>query len=95
MSNIIKIKDIEHLSYLCRLKLSSEEKKRIGKDLKKILDFFSELRNLDLEKEEPFLFEDQVNISREDEVKTCNPEIYLSKAPLKERQFFKVPRILN
>jgi len=88
-------KNFEHLAYLSRLELDKKEKEKIMSDFPRIVDFFSELQALNVKNEEPFLFEDQVNICREEVARVCNQEKYLSRAPARERQFFKVPRVLN
>jgi len=96
MKDKITSKEIEHLAQLSRLDLSEKEKAKMTKDLSDILDFVSELKEMKVEKEKPFLFEDQINISREGEkLIDYDSEGYLKQAPKRERQFFKVPRILN
>ena len=88
-------KEVEHLADLSRLELSEEEKEKMAKDISLILDFVNELQGLDVKKEKPFLFEDQINITRLDkDAKEKKVEKYLQAAPDRERQFFKVPRIL-
>ena len=89
-------KQIEHLAFLARLSLSADEKTRLAKELPAILEFVAELRKLRVENEEPFLFEDQVNVFREDEeIEKQANESLLALAPERLRQFFKVPRILR
>lgn len=96
MAKIIGPKEIEHLAQLSRLDLSKKEKAKMTQDLGNILDFVSELKEMDVEKEPPFLFEDQINVSRASEKPLdYDSETYLKQAPKRERQFFKVPRILH
>jgi aspartyl-tRNA(Asn)/glutamyl-tRNA(Gln) amidotransferase subunit C len=91
----INKQEIEHLADLSRLQLSEEEKEKMAKEMGSILDFVNDLQELDVEDEKPFLFEDQINITREDKNgKEKKVEQYLRAAPDRERQFFKVPRIL-
>jgi len=91
----INKQEIEHLAELSRLQLSDEEKEKMAKEMGSILDFVNDLQGLDVEDEKPFLFEDQINITREDKNgKEKKVEQYLQAAPERERQFFKVPRIL-
>jgi len=87
--------EVGHLSELSRLSLTQEEGEKLSNDIDNILEFVNELQELDVKNEKPFLFEDQVNIIREDqEPNTCESEEFLKSAPDRERQFFKVPRIL-
>ncbi len=96
MAKRFSLREIEHLASLCRLSLDEKEKEKMARDLSQILDFVEELKSLDVEKEEPFLFEDQVNSFREDgKAQDTEPERYLTLAPERLRQFFKVPRILK
>jgi aspartyl-tRNA(Asn)/glutamyl-tRNA(Gln) amidotransferase subunit C len=91
----ISLEEIEHLADLSRLDLSDQEKTKMAKDITEILELVNELQTAGVEKEKPFLFEDQVNITREDEnPKDQKEEEFLQAAPDRERQFFKVPRIL-
>lgn len=88
--------EVDHLAFLARLSLKDKEKVKMAQDLSQIVDFVSELRELKVEKEEPFLFEDQVNVFRQDkDLGKDKAEKYLSLAPERKRQFFKVPRILK
>jgi len=95
MKPLIDYHEINHLTQLCKLDFSESEKTHMAKDLATILDFVSELKEFKVEKEAPFLFEGQINIVRErDEEKIWKAGNLLKIAPKKERQFFKVPRIL-
>jgi aspartyl-tRNA(Asn)/glutamyl-tRNA(Gln) amidotransferase subunit C len=95
MSNKITKEEIEHLAQLSRLDLTEVEKNKMASDAVEILALVDELQKAGVEKEQPFLFEDQVNITRDDNnPKNENEEEFLKAAPDRERQFFKVPRIL-
>ncbi|MDD3773758.1 MAG: Asp-tRNA(Asn)/Glu-tRNA(Gln) amidotransferase subunit GatC [Patescibacteria group bacterium] len=95
MNNKITKEEIEHLADLSRLELTDAEKTKMAKDAVEILALVDDLQKAGVEKEQPFLFEDQVNITREDNnPQDCNEEEFLKQAPDRERQFFKVPRIL-
>ena len=107
MKNKITQAEVNHLADLSRLDLSTDEKAKMAQDIDGILNLVDELQELDLKNEKPFLFEDQVNIVREDgpshhpsclhqaEIKDePRQEEFLKAAPDRDSKFFKVPRIL-
>lgn len=95
MKNKITKQEIEHLAQLSRLDLSDMEKSKMAEDAAEILELIAGLQKAGVKKEKPFLFEDQINIIREDKnPQNQNEEEFLAAAPDRERQFFKVPRIL-
>jgi aspartyl-tRNA(Asn)/glutamyl-tRNA(Gln) amidotransferase subunit C len=67
--------EVEHIAKLARLELNEKEKGKFAEQLSSILDYFNELKKVDLSKVEPTA---QVtglqNISRPDEVKKCDEE---------------------
>lgn len=73
------------------------EKAEIKKDLQKMISFIEKLNELDTTGVEPLLFmTDEVNVLREDEVKgSITRQEGLMNAPLKDEQFFKVPKVIR
>lgn len=88
---------IDQLSNLARLTFRPEEKEGIRTDLQKMISFIEKLNELDTTGVEPLLFmTDEVNVLREDEVKgSITREEGLLNAPLKDDQFFKVPKVIR
>ena len=88
---------IDRLANLARLTFEPAEKAEIKQDLQKMISFIEKLNELDTTGVEPLLFmTDEVNILREDEVKgSITRDEGLLNAPLKDEQFFKVPKVIK
>lgn len=87
----------DKLANLSRLTFDPIEKAEIKKDLQKMISFIEKLNELDTTGVEPLLFmTDEVNVLREDEVKgSITRQEGLMNAPLKDEQFFKVPKVIR
>ncbi|MEK6936863.1 MAG: Asp-tRNA(Asn)/Glu-tRNA(Gln) amidotransferase subunit GatC [Nanoarchaeota archaeon] len=87
---------IERVAKVSRLNLKEEEKESFVKDFKDVLEVFSKIGkvktdNLDLSVQ-PVKFE---NVFREDKVeKSLNEKEVFKNTELKEKGFFKGPKIL-
>lgn len=90
-------KEVRHVAKLARLRLSDSEIEGYRKDLNSILNYVETLEELDTDGVKPMSHVmDTRNIWREDlPADTGNPEDLLTNAPLKEKGYFKVPRILD
>lgn len=95
---MISKKEVEHIANLSRLSLSSQEIKKMEKDLSAILGYFDSLKKVDIREIEPtshpVLIE---NIMREDVVKEQSTEKankLLKAVPKKEGRYVKVKSIL-
>ena len=88
---------VDHLANLSRLSFKPEEKEAVRVDLEKMISFIEKLNELDTTGVEPLLFmTDEVNVLREDQVKgSITREEGLLNAPLKDEQFFKVPKVIR
>ena len=78
-------------------RFAPEEKADIKKDLQKMISFIEKLNELDTSGVEPLLFmTDEVNVLRDDEVKgSIARKDGLLNAPLKDEEFFKVPKVIK
>lgn len=87
----------DRLANLARLTFEPAEKAEIKQDLQKMIAFIEKLNELDTTGAEPLLFmTDEVNVLREDEVKgSVTRHEGLLNAPLKDEQFFKVPKVIR
>jgi aspartyl/glutamyl-tRNA(Asn/Gln) amidotransferase C subunit len=89
--------EIAHVAKLARLKLCDAEIASYQKDLNSILDYVETLRELDTEQVSPMSHVLEVkNVWREDkpgEAKETDP--LLSNAPMSEKGYYKVPKILE
>lgn len=88
---------IEKLANLARLNFDEAGKTAIKKDLQNMIQFVDKLKELDTTGVEPLLhMSDAVNILRADEVKgSITRSAALQNAPLHDKQFFKVPKVIK
>jgi aspartyl/glutamyl-tRNA(Asn/Gln) amidotransferase C subunit len=88
---------VAHVAKLARLRLDDSEAASYQKDLNSILDYVEALRELDTEKIRPMSHILEVtNVWREDRPgKSKQTDSLLSNAPMMEKDYFKVPKILE
>jgi aspartyl-tRNA(Asn)/glutamyl-tRNA(Gln) amidotransferase subunit C len=95
---MITKKDLEHIGWLSRLELSEKDTEKYTPKLNPVLDYFSELDEVDTEGVEPTYHVIALcNVFREDEVNTkcsLDQDEALSNAPNKQDGFFKAPRMM-
>lgn len=89
--------DLGHLAELARLNLSESEAEAYHRDLNAVLEYVETLRDLDTQKVEPMSHVLKLtNLWREDEpVESKEAAPIISNAPNREKDFFKVPKILE
>jgi aspartyl-tRNA(Asn)/glutamyl-tRNA(Gln) amidotransferase subunit C len=89
--------EVDHIAHLARLELSSEEKTQFSRDLSGILNYVTQLRELDTsEIEATFTVIPLRNVFREDRAEpSISPDEALSNAPEREGDYFRMPRILG
>ena len=97
VSERISMDHVRHIAKLARLKLSESEALLYQKDLNSILEYVETLRELDAENVRPMSHVIPMqNVWREDKPgKAGKPEEILSNAPTREKDFFKVPKIIE
>ena len=88
---------IDQLAHLSRLHFSDEEKIAMKEDMQKMIAFVEKLKEVDVTNVEPLMhMSDSINVLREDEIKgSISREDALLNAPLKDEQFFKVPKVIR
>ncbi|MFL9482295.1 Asp-tRNA(Asn)/Glu-tRNA(Gln) amidotransferase subunit GatC [Chitinophagaceae bacterium LWZ2-11] len=93
----ITIETVEKLAALARLRFNEDEKQSMTHDLKNMISFVEKLQELDTTGIEPVLhMGDAVNALRKDEVKgSISRDEALSNSPVKDQQFFKVPKVIK
>ncbi len=93
----ISRKDVEHIAELSRLALTEEEISLYTEQLKKILHYVEKLSAVDTSGIEPTTYTIPLQrMRRKDEVNPSLPvEEVLRNAPEKEKNCFKVPRIIE
>ncbi len=96
-SERISLDHVRHIAKLARLKLTDSEVLLYQKDLNSILEYIETLRELDAENVRPMSHVIPMkNVWREDKPgKAGKPEEILANAPAREKNFFKVPKIIE
>jgi aspartyl-tRNA(Asn)/glutamyl-tRNA(Gln) amidotransferase subunit C len=94
---MIDREQVRKVALLARLELTPEEEEQFTTQLGSILDYIEQLSELDVSDVPPTARAiDVSNITREDELQPYSDrEAILNSAPEQEREFFKVPKILN
>lgn len=96
---MISRKDLEHMAWLSRIELSEEDREKYTPKLNSVLDYFSEIDEVNTGDVEPaYHVLPLSNVFREDEegvpTKTLPQEEALFNAPKKQDGFFKAPRMM-
>lgn len=93
----VSAEDVNKISKLAKFKFSKEEKKKLQKDMSRILDYMDKINELDLNNVEPLEnINETENVFRNDEPKeTISREEALKNAPSKTDKFFKVPKVIK
>ena len=88
---------VEKMANLARLHIPPEKKESAKNDLQRMVAFVEKLNELDTTGVEPLLhLSKQVNSMREDEVSgQLTQEEALLNAPFKDKEYFKVPRVIQ
>lgn len=87
-------KSLEKLAELARLDLNPDEEEKLLKDLRKILDYFGELQELDTARVEPMAGgTDSKNIVREDQLTTDDTGKGREAFPEEQSGYLKVPPV--
>ena len=94
---IIDMATVERVAVLAKLSFTEEEKIKIQHDLSKIVSFFDKMNEVDTEGVEPLIFlSEEINAFREDNAfLEITKEDALKNAPLKNSDYFKVPKFLE
>lgn len=93
----ISKKEVEYVANLCRIKLDDSELNKFADQLSKILDYINKLKELDTKDVQPMAHVlDIKNILRKDVARaSLKSEDALNCAPQKERNHFKVPKVVE
>ena len=97
MSSPIDKKTLEYLANLARIELNPKEEKKLLEDLKKILDHFEELKELDTKNVEAMAGGTNLkNVFRDDETAAAtNKQAGVHAFPQTEKGFLKVPPVFE
>ena len=93
----ISLDEVRHIAKLARLKLTEAEALLYRKDLNSILQYVETLQELNTDSVKPMSHVLPVtNVWRDDKPgKSDRNESILNNAPMKEGNYFKVPRIIE
>ena len=93
----IEDKDVLHIAKLARLKLADNELENYKKNLQEILDFADTINHVNTDDiGETIGINENYNVFRKDEVVVFEDnEALLANAPEKERNMFKIPKVIQ
>ena len=93
---MITTKEVEHISWLARLKVNEEQLEGYAQQLNSILDYFAQLDEVETKDVEPTYHVIDVNNVFRDDVITpsLSQDEAISNAPKKQDGYFKAPRII-
>lgn len=96
---MIDKKIVEYVASLARVDISEEEKEFFLPQFSKILEYIDQLKKVDVQRVAPMRGAlRQENVLREDEIIESPKEIrenILANAPLREGEYFKVPKVIE
>ena len=89
--------EIKKLAALSKLSIANDEIEKYSQELSDILDYVSQLENVDTHNVEPLLnVLDQVNDSQPDEPQpSITQKLALKNAPKVNGEFFQVPEVIK
>ena len=89
--------EILHIAKLSRLKLNDEEIEEYIKNLEDILNFVADVNSANVNELDITIgSNEKCNVFRKDEVvEFKDTEALLQNAPTKERNMFKIPKVIN
>jgi aspartyl-tRNA(Asn)/glutamyl-tRNA(Gln) amidotransferase subunit C len=93
----VDIQTVQKVANLCKLEFTDEEQIKMAADMNNILTYIDKLNEVDTEGVEPLIFlSEEVNQWRDDvPVVTISKEQALKNAPLKDSDYFKVPKFMD
>ena len=89
--------ELLHIANLADIKIKEDEIEKYLNNLQDILNYTELLNSMELENlDETIGANDNSNVFRKDEIITFeNKEAMMDNAPEKERNMFKIPKVLN
>jgi aspartyl-tRNA(Asn)/glutamyl-tRNA(Gln) amidotransferase subunit C len=93
----ITLEQVRHVARLARLELSPEQEQRLRADMDEMLAYVDKLNELDTKDVAPTTQVGEAGTPMRDDEVTNRPapEEMLANAPSRERNFFKVPKIIE
>ena len=93
----ITLEQVRHVALLARLRLSSDEEERLRADMDEMLAYVDKLNELDTKEIAPTAQVGETGTPMRDDEVTNQPaaDAMLANAPSRERNYFKVPKIIE
>jgi len=93
----LSVDDVRYIAALARLRFSEEEEHHLAEQMSEILDYMDKLNELDTTDVPPMSHVlDLYNVFREDAVRQrITPEEALHNAPDADRDYFRVPKVIE
>ncbi|MFH1413409.1 MAG: Asp-tRNA(Asn)/Glu-tRNA(Gln) amidotransferase subunit GatC [Candidatus Omnitrophota bacterium] len=90
-------KAVEHVAHLARIELQPKELEKLSGQLMEILEFIDQLQKVEINGIKPTSHILAIsNVLREDKPRqSLSPDETLKNAPLKKRNFFVVPKVIE
>lgn len=88
---------LEKIAHLARLEINEKDIPKMIEDMDKMVAFVEKLNEVDTDGVEPLTtMSHEINAMRDDEVKDqLSKEEVLKNAPKKDKDFFRVPKVLE
>ena len=88
---------IDKIAQLAKLDFDEKSKIKMQDDFKKILDFINKLNEINTKNIDPLIYiSKEINTLRDDEVnELISQERALANGPMKDSDYFKVPKIIE
>lgn len=91
----LTLKDVDHLAWLARIRLTRREKRAFKEQLSRILEYFSKLDEAGVDELPPtFHVIEHYNVFRDDEPRRFPAESLLRNPSKIKGRFIKAPRIV-
>ena len=93
----ISLEQVRHVARLARLELSAADEQRLRADMDEMLAYVDKLNELDTKNVAPTTQVGEAGTPMRDDEVTNRPdaEAMLANAPARERNYFKVPKIIE
>ena len=93
----VSIEEVKKIAKLAKLEFKEEEIEKFTQQMNDILNYMEQLSEINTDNVEPLYHVIEVgNVLRNDEVKQSFPkEIILENAPVKEKDFILVPKVIE
>src|SRR5579863_6546669 len=93
----ITLEQVRHVARLARLELSPADENRLRADMDEMLAYVDKLNELDTKDVAPTTQVGEAGMPMRDDVVTNQPaaEAMLANSPSRDRNYFKVPKIID